>query len=1071
MFGIRALVFALSSTLAAAQGLQRYAIVLTDPPVAEVLTTRSDPATQHRRKLAAAHATLRATLDQRKIHITGSVQTLANALFVEATPADLAALRALPGVKYVQPLQRLHRAMDKALPLVNAPAAWTALGGATNAGTGIRIAILDSGIDQNNPAFQDPSLTYPTGYPVCTGNDCKYATNKVIAARSYVNKLVFASPGNTRPDDTTPRDHVGHGTAAAMIAAGVPLTANGITISGVAPKAFLGNYKIYGSPGIHDYTYDDIVVQALSDAFDDGFDVASLSTARPAAWAAADSGDTCGNNAGVPCDLLTAAVATATSRGMVVVVSAGNDGNIGGQSPTMNTINSPANAPSAIAVGATTNAHNFFASVSLSNPYATQTAAALMTRDGPRFNAPLSAPIRDVATGNDDGRACAALPANSLTGTIALILRGNCSYETKINIAQAAGAVAVVVYNVDGDDSVVPPFSTQQTSIPMAFIGKADGRAIKASLAAAPNITATIDPSLKAADSTPDAIAWFSSEGPNIGDNGIKPDLVAVGTDIWVATQSLDQNGDLYSASGFTSTQGTSFAAPMVAGAAALVLQNNHALTAAQVKSALVNTGSSGITDFDQDNQPIPARAVGAGGGKLNVGEALKANVMFDPPSVAFANPAKLPVSKTITVFNTGTTSATLSFAVAQRDTDTLAKVTVTPATLTVAAGRSGTITVQLSGTVPSPGMYEGVINVKGAATALHIPYMYIVSDGQAYDAFPLIGDGFVALPTKRPNIPYFLMKIVDAYGLPVPNVPVHFDSYSGGAVDSTTVVTDNLGIAQATVFAGSALGEQTFTGEGDGILVEFKGKVIPELSMRDGGVVNAASGALGSGIAPGSFISIFGSGLSEILRVESTSSLPLSLAGVSVSFDVPGKQESYPGHIHFVSPGQVNVQVPWELQGKSSALVKVSLGDFSTLASTIQLNDYSPAFFEYLEQASGKSMIAALDENFALLGSANGAKRGRPIQIYANGLGPVDVPQSSGEPAPSAEPLARTATVPVVNIGGSQAQVLFSGLAPGFVGLYQLNVIVPTSAPTGIQPISVSVNGVASKLSTVMVQ
>ena len=1068
-----ALLFATAIPSQAGERLTRYAIVLSDPPVAEAAQSRrllqSAAALSHRRKLEAVHANLSATLEQRKIRVTGSVRTIANAVFIEASPDQLAALRAMPGVKYVQEMMRIHRAMDKALPLVNAPAAWTALGGVSNAGAGMKIAIIDSGIDQTNPSFQDASLKPPTGFPVCKGDDCKYATNKIIAVRSYVNSLVFAYAVDTRPDDVTPRDHVGHGTAAAMVAAGVPLSANGVTIGGIAPKAFLGNYKIYGSPGVNDYTYDDIVVKALENAFDDGFDVAALASARAAGWGPADSGDVCGNKAGVPCDLLTDAVATATTRGMVVVVSAGNDGNIGGQSPTLNTINTPASAPTAIAVGATTNSRSFFAAVS--GPAGLSSMPALLGRDGPRLANRFTAKLTDVAALQDDGRACSPLPAGSLNGAIALILRGNCAYETKVNNAQTAGASAVVVYNVDGDDSVLPPFSVQHTAIPMAFIGNVSGRALKTFLASNAGAAITIDPKLQAFDAVPDQIAYFSSEGPNIGDSSIKPDLVAVGADIWVATQRLDPNGDMYDASGFTSSQGTSFAAPLVAGAAALVRQNKPALSVAQVKSALVNTASGVITDYDYNNQPIAARTVGAGGGKLNVAEALKANVMFDPPTVSFGSLAKIPVTKTVTVSNPSSASVTLNFSITQRETDAAARVTVAPASLTLAAGRSGTITVQLAGSTPAAGQYEGVIAVQGAANAMHIPYMYIVSDFISFNAFPLVGDGFIGIPGSKPSIPYFLMKIVDAYGAPVSNVPVVFQSISGGAIDSATATTDDLGIAQAVGLLGSKLGEQTFTGVGDGILVQFNGKAIAPPVIRANGVVNAASGQAGSGLAPGSYISIFGGGLSDVLRVENTASLPLSLAGVSVGFDVPGKSLSYAGRIHFVSPGQVNVQVPWELQGLSSATMKVSIGDFSTANYTVQLIDNSPAFFEYQEQASGKSLIAALDENFKLLSSANGAKRGRPIQIYANGLGPVDAVQATGEPAPAAEPLARTKTLPVVTIGGSPAQVLFSGLAPSFVGLYQLNVVVPDNAPVGIQAISVSVNGVAAKVSNVMVQ
>src|SRR5438552_12787431 len=96
---------------------------------------------------------------------------------------------------------------------------WSALGGASNAGAGMKIAILDTGIDETHPAFQDPSLSIPAGFPKGTSGDLAHATNKIIAVRSYVQSLALfdGDPVNTRPDDLSARDRVGHGTAVAMI--------------------------------------------------------------------------------------------------------------------------------------------------------------------------------------------------------------------------------------------------------------------------------------------------------------------------------------------------------------------------------------------------------------------------------------------------------------------------------------------------------------------------------------------------------------------------------------------------------------------------------------------------------------------------------------------------------------------------------------------------------------------------------------------------------------------------------------------------------------------------------------
>jgi len=164
------------------------------------------------------------------------------------------------------------------------------------------------------------------------------------------------------------------------------------------------------------------------------------------------------------------------------------------------------------------------------------------------------------------------------------------------------------------------------------------------------------------------------------------------------------------------------------------------------------------------------------------------------------------------------------------------------------------------------------------------------------------------------------------------------------------------------------------------------------------------------------------------------------------------------PGHISFVSPGQVNVQIPWEFQGQSSVKTTVWVGYIPSAVYTVPLNTYSPGVF------------AATDANGVVFTQANPAKRGQTIVLYVNGMGPVDHQPPSGEPTPLPPPLANTGTA-TVTIGNIAAHVDFSGLSPGWVGLYQVNVDVPPDAPTGLQPIVVSIGGVDSKASILPVE
>src|ERR1035441_8334771 len=139
----------------------RYIVFLQDPPVSARYTQRETMATVeaigYQRQIVSRQQSLMTELASRNIRVTGSVNTLLNAVFVAAGPDRLAEIRALPGVIGVMPERVMKLSLNKATALANAPAAWNqaSIGGQSNAGRGIKIAILDTGIDNNHPAFQD----------------------------------------------------------------------------------------------------------------------------------------------------------------------------------------------------------------------------------------------------------------------------------------------------------------------------------------------------------------------------------------------------------------------------------------------------------------------------------------------------------------------------------------------------------------------------------------------------------------------------------------------------------------------------------------------------------------------------------------------------------------------------------------------------------------------------------------------------------------------------------------------------------------------------------------------------
>ena len=1028
-----------------------------------------------RARVESAQQQLRGELARRKMRVSGSAQTLLNAVFVRVPRERAAELRSLAGVKHVVRLPRLKRNLNTAVNLVNVPTAWSALsGGMANAGAGVKIAIIDSGIDDTHPAFQDASLQPPAGFP--KGN-AAYTNGKIIVARTY-------EPMFYLPDDRTPRDRSGHGTALAMIAAGETNTGPMATITGVAPKAWLGNYKIFGTPGVNDNTTYAAAIQALEDAVADHMDIAVVAFGSLPLNGPLDTDTACATT-GVPssyqydCDIPAHAVENAVAMGMTVVVAAGNDAQSSYRTPALNSVDSPGTAPSAITVGSSTNAHILFAAVQLpgSNvPSNLQTLDAVVG-DGVKLTAPLKAVLQDVTSVDPTSLACSALPSGSLTGAIALIERGNCDFSTKINYAQQAGAIGVVLYQ-DPSHPTDPPFSVlgaENTGIPAMMIYYADGVALKTYLASNSNVQAALNPTLHVENAPSNLVTDFTSRGPSI-DYSIKPELVAVGQGIYTATESLDPTGDLYDPTGYTTVEGSSFAAAMVAGAAALVKQANPGFSAAQIKSALVNTASVNSNDIVDNSNSGELLITSVGAGKLNAAAALAPGATVVPATVSFGwvpVPNSPPSPVPLTVTNTGKSAATFKISVvpdsAALDPDTSDVVSVSTANLQLAAGQKAVVSVYLSGNFTVPGIYDGIISITGPGTNLRVPYWYLESDGVPFDILPVYDSSFSG--TVGDTCWFLAFKVVDQYGIAVHSQSAAFSVGQGGGSQSTSsscpagtspgpaTETDLYGVAWTNVDLGLSPGGETFLGQAGGLTTTFYATVRPKPAINADGVKEAASFQVGKAFAPGSYIAIYGTALSDATRDLSTYFLPFSISGVSVSFKSPDGTQDWPGRLWYVSPGQINVQIPWELQGLTSAQLSVNVGDWS-VPYTIPISPYLPAMYEY------NNLAIAQDQHYQLVTASNPAQRGQYIHIYANGLGAVDNPPSSGEatPLPTAEqPLARTLVMPTVTIGGVTAKVLFSGLTPGSIGLYQMDVVVPPNAPTGLQPVVIAENGVSS--------
>ena len=233
--------------------------------------------------------------------------------------------------------------------------------------------------------------------------------------------------------------------------------------------------------------------------------------------------------------------------------------------------------------------------------------------------------------------------------------------------------------------------------------------------------------------------------------------------------------------------------------------------------------------------------------------------------------------------------------------------------------------------------------------------------------------------------------------------------------------------------------------------------------SMIPGGIVNAASYT--APVAPGSVASVFANFLVSSPVVATQSPLPTSISGLSLQLNGGALAPLF-----FVSGGQVNFQVPWELSGQAQTTLAAILNSQSSAAEIVSLAQFAPAIFSMNSGGTGQGAI--LDSSYRPVDSTNPATAGSTyVSIYCTGLGAVTNQPATGAPAPSS-PLSWTTTIPTVTIGGAPASLSFYGLAPGYVGLYQVNAQVPAEAAKGSAvPVTISIGGTTSNAVTIGVQ
>ena len=423
-------------------------------------------------------------------------------------------------------------------------------------GTGITIAVIDTGVDYNHPDL------FGLG-----------DQGKVIGGYDYIDK------------DSTPFDTSGHGTEVAGI-----IAADG-QLKGIAPKSKILAYRVSDDGNS---VSSDLIIKAIEQAIVDGADIINISLGINRTNQKIDN-----------------AVNKAIDEGILVVTAAGNNG------PELGTIGSPGRNPNAITVGATYN--NISSSLVSTLEVGDQRFQVLPMVGTKALDKPIIAEILFGEYGRERD-----LEGTNVENSILLVERGSdvkdeiVYFSDKEHNAATAGVQAIIVYNNKpgiflGELTHELAGPNYQPSIPALSMSNKDGLILRELLKEKTIGTLNVF-------YNPDFVAFFSSRGP-VSPFYIKPDLVAPG--VFVNTTLNDGK--------YNFTSGTSFAAPHVTGAAALLLQKEPDLEPNDIKSILITTSDS-VSDAYGNKFPFEF----AGTGRLNLTKAFNANLIIYPTYLTF---------------------------------------------------------------------------------------------------------------------------------------------------------------------------------------------------------------------------------------------------------------------------------------------------------------------------------------------------------------------------------------------------------------------------------------------------
>ena len=476
--------------------------------------------------------------------------------------------------------------------------------------------------------------------------------------------------------------------------------------------------------------------------------------------------------------------------------------------------------------------------------------------------------------------------------------------------------------------------------------------------------------------------------------------------------------------------------------------------------TAGVYYGLVDLTDATASNSPQEIMVA------LNVVPASSTPIPIPKPdglSFVMSANGPAPGSQKITVFTSS--SSPVAFTSAVETNDGGSWLSISPSSGQTSTLSPGVVTVTINPSGLTSGIYRGGVSFSTAPGVVSTTTItLVVTTSQSATAREELDSKGIAVCSPSQLVPVF-SGLVDGFttwvGQPMP-ITVHLLDDCGQSVSNASVMlrfsagdpqalslpcTDasngiysgtwipTTPITELNVWAESAAGDLSGTSE-------VNGSAAPNVSapiLSVNGIRNNLDQGLPSLLSPGTVVAIYGSNLAAASTPSQTLPLPLNLAGTRVLVG------GIPAPLFYVSPTQVNAQVPVELKPGRSYPVVISVKGMLTVPESIPLVVAKPAIAAYAD-----STVIAQHADFSLVTEKSPAKPGETVIVYLTGMGPTDILVPSGFGAPDTEPFARVTIAPNLSVDGQSAAISFAGLTPGTAGLYQINFTVPQNVSAG---------------------